>query len=85
MEPPLFVTRQNWLIASLLCCVSLTYETRRKPVRAALQAKGWYGHFLPCTETSKLMMEMIVPSQRFIMLHAEQWSPLDSVIGIGGS
>lgn len=30
-------------------------------------------------------MEMVVPSQRFIMLQAEQQSPLDSVISIGTS
>lgn len=42
-------------------------------VRAALQAKGRCGHFLPCGgETSKLVMEMVVPSQRFIVLQAEQ-------------
>lgn len=64
--------RQKWLITSLLCYAWLIHKIKWKPVRMALQAKGRRGHFLPCSETSELMMEMVVPSQTVIVLQAEQ-------------
>lgn len=62
MELPVHTTQPEWLITSFLCYASLTYEIRRKPLQAALQAKGQCGHFLPCSETSQLIM--VVPSQK---------------------
>lgn len=72
MEPPVPPTQTEMADTSLLCYAWLTYKVRWKPVRAALQAKGQCGHFLPCSETSELMMEMVIPSQRVIVLQAEQ-------------
>lgn len=64
--------RQKRLITSLLCYASPTYEIRRKPIKAAWKQRDGVGIFLPCSEKSKLVMEMVVPSQRFIVLQAEQ-------------
>ena len=80
MEPTVHITQTETADHKppLLCFTYL--GNQEKASKSSMKAKGQCGHFLPCSETSKLVMEMVVPSQRFIVLQAEQQSLLDSVI-----